>query len=242
MNILTLDASGPVCGVALMKDGVLVYEASVNVGLTHSETLMPMLDTALTTAGISVDQLDLIGCVAGPGSFTGVRIGVCAAKALAHAYNIPCAQLNALEVLAMGAYPVADTICPILDARRDQVYGAAFSFGETGELPIRLMDDVAMKLTDFLELLPKQGRLLFVGDGVKVHAEKIIQQLGNRARISASHVSGIRAGAGCALAERRPELRTDYLGLMPIYLRASQAERERAAREEAKQKEANANG
>lgn len=229
MNVLTLDASGPVAGVALMRDGVLLYEANQNVGLTHSETLMPMLDAALQAAGIKPSELDLIGCVAGPGSFTGVRISVCTAKALAHAHNIRCAQLDALEVLAMGAFGFEGTICPILDARRGQVYAAAFRFVQ-GELPERLLPDQALALEDFLSQLPKQGRLLFVGDGVGAHGPSILSMPGGRALIAPSHLSGLRAAAGCQLALKKEDAHTDYLGLRPIYLRLSQAERERLER------------
>lgn len=226
MTILALDASGPVCSVALMRDGVILAEASQNNGLTHSEVLMPMLDHVMEAAGLRVDAVDAVACVAGPGSFTGVRIGVCAAKALAHAHGMPCVQLDALEVLAMGAFGFEGTICPMLDARRGQVYCAAFRFAE-GDRPRRVLDDGAMALEDYLKLLPEEGRLLFVGDGVKAHGDRVRALMGDRAMVAPAHRSQLSAGAACQLAAVGGGVRTDYLGLQPIYLRLSQAERER---------------
>lgn len=227
MNILTIDTSGPVCAVALMRDEVIVYEARANTGLTHSEALMPMVDLAMRAAGLAVKQLDLICCVAGPGSFTGVRIGVCAARALAHAWGIRVARLDALAVLAMGAWGFDGTVCPILDARRGQVYGAAFRMG--GDVPARLMDDVAVSFENYIEKLPG-GRLLFVGDGVTVNEAKI-RALGGRALIAPPHIRMLSAAAGCALAARDEGTHMEHRQLTPIYLRAPQAERERAERQ-----------
>ena len=230
MTILALDSSGPVCSVALMRDGKIIAEAAQNNGLTHSQTLMPMLDGVLEAAAVAPGELELIACVAGPGSFTGVRIGVCAAKALAHAHNIPCAQLNALEVLAAGTFGFEGVVCPILDARRGQVYGAGFQCVQ-GDVPVRLMDDAALPLDAYMERLPKKERLLFVGDGVFVHGDRVLATLGERALIAPPHRSQLSAATACVLAAAGAGVRTDYLGLMPLYLRQSQAERERLANE-----------
>jgi tRNA threonylcarbamoyladenosine biosynthesis protein TsaB len=229
LTILGIDTSGPVAGVSVWRDGKPRYSATADVGLTHSETLMPMVDHALSAAGLSMEDVELIACVAGPGSFTGVRIGVCAAKGFALARDIPCAQVDALEALAAGAYGFDGEICPILDARRDQVYCARFRFG-AGGLPERLSEDMALKLTDFLDGLPADGRFLFTGDGVAAHGAAIERALGSRALIAKPHLSGLRADAACYLAEINPALHMPGEKLEPIYLRKPQAERERAAR------------
>lgn len=229
MIILTLDTSGPCCSVALMRDGLILCELFGALGLTHSETLMPMVDEALKRAGVKTEELGLVACVAGPGSFTGVRIGVCAAKGLAHAHGIPCAQLDALEVLAMDNYGFDGVICPILDARRDQVYAAQFCFAG-GVLPERLTEDEALPLIAFVQKLPPDRRVLFVGDGVSVHARKIREYVGTRALLAPPHRVQLRASAGCVLANRDPSTHCTHLELAPIYLRAPQAERERAER------------
>ena len=229
MTILGIDTSGPAAGVCVWRDGKPRVSVTADVGLTHSETLMPMVDHALAAAGLSMEDVELVACVAGPGSFTGVRIGVCAAKGFALARNIPCAQIDALEALAAGAYGFDGEICPILDARRDQVYCARFRF-ERGALPARASEDMALSLNDFLNQLPPDGRFLFTGDGVAAHGAAIERALGGRALIAKPHLSGIKADAACYLAEVNTALRVPGDGLEPIYLRKPQAERERAAR------------
>lgn len=230
MTILGIDTSGPVAGVALWRDGKMRYSVTEDVGLTHSETLMPMVDQALIACGISMKEVELVACVAGPGSFTGVRIGVCAAKGFALARGIPCARIDALTALAAGAFGFDGEICPILDARCDQVYCARFRFPD-GRLPERVTEDAALKLTDFLSQLPPDGRFLFTGDGVAAHGEAVQRALGARALIAKPHQSGLRAEAACYLAEADPELWMPGERLEPIYLRKPQAERERARRQ-----------
>ena len=191
MNILMIDTSGPACGVAIMADGRLVYEAELTHRQTHSQRVMPMVDTALQMSDMTAADMDVFGAVVGPGSFTGVRIGVSTVKALAHAANKPCVAVDALEALAANVTAFDGVVCPILDARAQQVYGAIFKRGE------RLTEDTVEK--------PQHN--------------------------------GLRAGSACALAARRleaGETPLDYITLLPLYLRAPQAERERAAREGAK--------
>ncbi len=229
MRILAIDTSGPVAGAALMENGIITHEVTAAHGLTHSQTAMPMVDQCLSAAGIAVKDVDLFAAVAGPGSFTGVRIGVCAVRALAHSWNKPALQLDSLETLAMNAFGFHGVICPILDARRGQVYCAAFRF-EKGKLPERILEDKAMALTDFLEKLPPDERLLFLGDGLKVHFPVISAKLGERAVSAPSHMNYLRAAAACEIAQHRAEDAADCMTLTPIYLRAPQAERERNAR------------
>ena len=128
MRILAIDTSGPVASAAVWEDGVVRAEMVLNVGLTHSQTIMPAVDAVLRACDWTCADMDVFAAVAGPGSFTGVRIGVCAVKGMAHALAKPCVQVHALEALAMQARGFAGAICPILDARRDQVYSAAFRF------------------------------------------------------------------------------------------------------------------
>lgn len=235
MNILMIDTSGPACSVAVMQEGRLIYEAQLTSGRTHSQRVMPMVDQALTMTELTPADIDLFGAVVGPGSFTGVRIGVSTVKALAHAAGKPCVGIDALEALAANAVAFDGVICPILDARAQQVYGAMF---EAGEMPERLMDDAAMKLTEYLDRVDATGRkALFLGDGALAFAQPIRERLGERACFAAPAHMGLRAGCACALAqkavERNPQAVCDYIHLLPLYLRAPQAERERAAREAA---------
>lgn len=229
MKILALDTSGPVAGAALMEDGVITHEVMASHGLTHSQTAMPMVDQCLSAAGLAARDIDLFAAVAGPGSFTGVRIGVCAVKALAHAWEKPALAIDSLETLAMNGFGFPGVICPILDARRGQVYCAAFRFAE-GRLPERILEDGAMALSDFLQKLPEDEKCLFLGDGLKVHFPAAKAALGERAIEAPSHMAYIRPAAACEIASVRAEEAKDCMELMPIYLRAPQAERERNAR------------
>ena len=228
MNIVAIDTSGPTASCAVMRDGEIIHSVFLNQGLTHSETIMPALDEAMTSAQIDCSQVDAFAAVAGPGSFTGVRIGVCAVKGLAHAHNTPCASVDALEALAMNVIGFDGIACPILDARRGQVYCAAFDV--RGELPVRVLPDQALELNAYLAQLPRDRRLIFMGDGLRVHANAILRALGDRAVIAAANLRNLRADAACVLAMAHRDQWMEARRLVPIYLRAPQAERERDRR------------
>ena len=229
MKILSLDTSGPYVGAALMEDGAITHEICACHGLTHSQTAMTILDQCLTAADLTPGEIDLFAAVTGPGSFTGVRIGVCAVKGLAHGAGKKVIGVDALETLATGAFGFHGLICPILDARRAQVYCAAFRF-EEGSLPERVMENAALPLTEFLARLPEGERCLFLGDGLKVHFPAVQRILGERAVCAPACLSYIRPSAACRLAELRAGQAVDAMNLVPAYLRAPQAERERNAR------------
>ncbi len=167
----------------------------------------------------------MVSCVAGPGSFTGVRIGVCAAKGIAMARGIPCARVDALAALAAGDFGFDGEICPILDARRGQVYCARFRFS-AGALPERRMEDAALPLADYLALLPKEGRCLFTGDGLSAHGAEIAGRWG-RGRCCKSASFTFAGGGGCYMRRTIPPFAYPARR-SPIYLRKPQAERERA--------------
>ena len=228
LNIVAIDTSGPTASCAVMRDGEIIHSVFLNQGLTHSETIMPTLDEAMTSAQIDCSQVDAFVAVAGPGSFTGVRIGVCAVKGLAHAHNTPCASVDALEALAMNVIGFDGIACPILDARRGQVYCAAFDV--RGELPVRVLPDQALELNEYLAQLPEDRRLIFVGDGLRVHADAITNVLGDRAVIAAANLRNLRADAACVLAMAHQDQWMEARKLVPIYQRAPQAERERDRR------------
>ena len=234
MNILMIDTSGPACGVALSRDGKIVCELELTSGMTHSQRMMPMVDSALSLSGMTIGEIDLFGAVVGPGSFTGVRIGVSTVKALAHASGKPCGGVDALEALAANATGFDGVVCPILDARAQQVYGAMF---EAGFPPVRRMEDEAMKLTEYLDRVEAMGkRALFLGDGAAAFETLIRERMGEKAVFAPMQHAGLRAASALALLAYRAqagEAMEDGFSLLPLYLRAPQAERERAAREAA---------
>lgn len=228
MNILAIDTSGPVAGVAVVRNGEIAYEGAAVNRLTHSVNLMPMVEEALGRAGLDVSEIDLYACVTGPGSFTGVRIGVSAVKGMAHGAEKPCIGVDALEALATGVCMTDALLCPIQDARAGQVYGAAFM---PGMPPVRMLPNMAEKLPAFIEkALEAAGdkKLCFVGDGVKTYRKAIEDILGERAVFPPAHMSYLRPSSVALLASERSAEAVDYLTLMPVYLRAPQAERERA--------------
>ena len=229
MIILGLDTSGPACSAAVSKDGAVLQEIVMNTALTHSETLMPAVERVMEGAGIGMSDIDLISVIAGPGSFTGVRIGVCAARALAHAAGKKVVKVNALHALAIGAPFARGIVCPILDARRQQVYCAAFRY-ENGEMPVRILDDNALALTEYLAALPGDEELYFTGDGVSVHENAIRGIIGERAHFAPMHARILRASSACTIAEKNAEEAMGANLLTPIYLRLPQAERERNER------------
>lgn len=228
MKILAIDTSGPVAGCAVMADGRIVHSIAMNHGLTHSESVMPAVEAVMDASGLTCADIDVFAAVAGPGSFTGVRIGVCAAKGFAHAADKPCVAVHALEALAMNFYGFDGLVCPILDARRSQVYCALFDTKDGW--PVRVMEDDAVALSALLEKLPEGRKIMFCGDGLGVHAKAIADTLGERAVIAPANLRDLRADAVCALAEHHREDWVRAHELRPVYLRAPQAERERNAR------------
>jgi len=239
MNILAVDTSGPVASVAILSGGQIAYEGAAVNRLTHSVNLMPMVEEALTRGGFSIEDMDLFAAVTGPGSFTGVRIGVSTVKGMAHGAGKPCLGIDALEALATGVSGTGmgeALLCPIQDARAGQVYGAVFA---TGMPPVRKLDNQAAKLEAFMErvLATKQvlavGEkvpLCFLGDGVQTFREELKKLLGERACFLPAHLSFLRPARVAALAEAYADQAGDYLTLQPKYLRAPQAEREREAK------------
>lgn len=219
MSILVIDTSGPVCGVAVMDADKVYSEFTAQNRNTHSASLMPMAEAALNAAGTELSSLEAVAAVTGPGSFTGVRIGVATAKGLAHGAGLPCVGVDALEALNRSAGCFDGIVCPIQDARAGQVYGAAFRGKE------RLTADEPMKLEDFLAKVRAMGkRFLFLGDGVPVHREKIREILGDDAVFAPVHQCFLRPSAAGALALEKAE-RTDYLGLQATYLRPPNAQK-----------------
>lgn len=220
MNILALDTSGPVCAVAIMADGAVRYEARALNQLTHSRNLMPMVEEALAKSGVKIEQLDHIAAVVGPGSFTGVRIGVAAAQGIARGLGITCIPVNALEMMAR-AIPLQNTvICPIRDARAGQVYGAAFINNK------RVMDDTALKLDEYLDHISTLGTsFYFLGDGAVAYGARVMEKMGDRVQVAPAHMLQPGAAAAAVIASERILDALQPEKLMPLYLRAPQAER-----------------
>ena len=228
MMLLLIDTSGPVAGVALMEDGKVRYEAMCVNAFTHSQSILPMVEEAYLHTGLSVDDTDYFACVTGPGSFTGVRIGVSTVKGLAQVKNKPCIAVDALESMAKGVQYFDGIICPIQDARAGQVYGAAFRGGSME----RLMDDEPLVLSEYLDKVDAYGKkMMFLGDGMPVQREKIEETLGDKAVFAPAHLAYLRPAAAAELAWGKQKEAVSYLDLQPLYLRTPSAERQKNLKE-----------
>lgn len=234
MKLLAIDTSGPVCGVAILTEAGIAYECAAVNKLTHSTNLMPMVEAAFAATGLTVQDMDRIAVVTGSGSFTGVRIGVSTAKGLAHGAGKPCVAVDALEAMAAGVGEFSGIICPIQDARAGQVYGAAFSAGEMR--PDRLMEDTPLKVEEYVAAIQSMGdRFLFLGDGMPVQKAKLQALLGDAAVFTNPQQAFLRPAAVAYLGSLATE-EMDYLELMPMYLRAPNAERNKRLTEAANAK------
>jgi tRNA threonylcarbamoyladenosine biosynthesis protein TsaB len=226
MKICVVDASTQVASVAMMEDHTIVYEANLNHGLTHSEKLMPLIDQGFAITGWMPGEVDVFGAVEGPGSFTGLRIGISTVKGLARAVNRPVTGVGTLDVLAMNVPFFPGVTVPILDARRGQVYTAFFHW--EGQRLIRESDDRAVALNEILEeLAQREVPALFLGDGVAVHREAIAARLGRNAFFAPAAQLLQRASSAAQLVMERAlaGLVQPSETLVPRYVRASNAQK-----------------
>ncbi len=242
MIILAVESSGNVASAAIAERSKILAEYTVNIGKTHSQTLLPMIDRVLSDAEMSVNDLDAIAVSRGPGSFTGLRIGSATAKGLAASAGIPIIDVPTLEALAVGVGNAGGRlICPIIDARRNEVYSALFEendrFGSVSGVqgsthgPLtRIGQERALGMEQLLaELTAMDREVIFVGDALRVHAEKI-KAAGNGKFILAP-LSACDLRAGCVATVGLNMLESgkaiDGSDHTPVYLRLSSAERER---------------
>lgn len=232
MNILAIDASGIAGSIAYMKDNKLIGEYYICDKLTHSETIMPMMEHMRQLLGLELNAIDVIAVTSGPGSFTGLRIGVTTAKALALALDKPIIGVPTLDAIAHNITHTESIICPIMDARRNQVYTALYKW-ENKEL-LRLTDYMAIDIDDYLhQLSDNYEKIIFLGDGVWQYKDRIEEQLEKKAEFAASYLNLQRAGTLTEIASKEYDKGNAVSAseFVPMYLRKSQAEREREARE-----------
>ena len=226
MKILAVETSASVASAAICDEDKLICEMVLNHKKTHSEKLMPMIDELFKSCELSASEIDVFAAASGPGSFTGLRIGVCAVKGLAHAVNKPVIGVSTLEALAYNL-PYADgLICPIMDARRSQVYNGIYRF-QNG-FPEIVTAPRAVALSECLEDVRGEERVYFIGDGVPVYREEIQRVLGEKAVFAPLSCNAQRAScvAAAALRYAKEGKTMHYSELLPVYLRKPQAERE----------------
>lgn len=236
MRILALDSSGLVASVAIVEEEQTVAEYTVNYKKTHSQTLLPMLDEIVKMTDMDLQTIDAIAVSGGPGSFTGLRIGSATAKGLGLALHKPLVHIPTLEGMAYNLYGSSAVICPIMDARRNQVYTGIYRFSEE-KLEV-LEDQMAISVEELIQKLNEKGeKVVFLGDGVPVYADQLKEGLKISFAFAPANMNRQRAASvgllGIAyLKQGKTETAREH---EPNYLRVSQAERERNEREKAKE-------
>lgn len=235
MKIIALDSSGLVASAAVIEDQTLIAEYNIQYKKTHSQTLLPMLDELRKMVELDLDTIDAIALAKGPGSFTGLRIGSATAKGLGLAMNKPIIEIPTLDGLACNLYGTDKLICPIMDARRNQVYTGIYEFVKRKEKPVSyklssLLSQCAVSIEEIAERCNSFGReVIFLGDGVPVFEEKLTELMKVPYGFAPAHMNRQRAAAFGILAadyymEGKMVNAADHA---PEYLRLSQAEREK---------------
>lgn len=244
MRVLAIDSSGLTATVAIVDENTTIAEYTINHKKTHSQTLLPMIDEIVKMTETDLDSIDAIAVAGGPGSFTGLRIGSATAKGLGLALNKPLIHIPTADGLAYNVYGCEDIICPIMDARRNQVYTGMYTFswkaGEKEGVCLRepvfqvMKMQMAISVDELIQRLNNYGRrVVFVGDGIPVHKERLAGGLKVPYSFAPSYMNCQRASVVGALGIKyfkagKFETAMEH---QPEYLRVSQAERERAERE-----------
>ena len=231
MKILGIDSSGLVASVAIVEDDRLVAEYNLQYKITHSQTLLPMLEEIRNRIHLDMQTIDAIAVAAGPGSFTGLRIGAATVKGLGLALGKPIIPVPTLEGMAYNCYGTDLLVCPIMDARRNQVYTSLYIFEKEDRIRMKsVMEQTAVGFDELAAKLNVLGReVLFLGDGVPVFAEAMKELLRIPYYFAPAHMNRQRAASVAALGKEKFEqgIFEDAADHAPEYLRLSQAERER---------------
>ena len=231
MKILGIDSSGLVASVAIVEDDRLVAEYNLQYKITHSQTLLPMLEEIRNRIHLDMQTIDAIAVAAGPGSFTGLRIGAATVKGLGLALGKPIIPVPTLEGMAYNCYGTDLLVCPIMDARRNQVYTGLYIFEKEDRIRMKsVMEQTAVGFDELAAKLNVLGReVLFLGDGVPVFAEAMKELLRIPYYFAPAHMNRHRAASVAALGKEKFEqgIFEDAADHAPEYLRLSQAERER---------------
>ena len=231
MKVIALDSSGLVASVAIVSNDMLVAEYNVQYKKTHSQTLLPMLEEITRMTELSLDSVDAIALAAGPGSFTGLRIGSATAKAFGFALDIPLVEIPTLDGLAYNLYGTDKLVCPLMDARREQVYTGVYAFGPEKALKPLVAQNV-VSIGEMAKMINRMGReVIFTGDGAPIYAEQLAAFIKVPYHFAPAHLNRQRAASLAVLA-------MDYLKAgktvraadhKPLYFRLSQAERVKAS-------------
>ena len=231
MKILAIDSSGMVASAAVVEDDKVLAEFNINNKKNHSTTLLPMIDALKNFLQLDLETLDAIAVSRGPGSFTGLRIGSATAKGIALSLEKPIVEISTIEAMAYQLFGVKSFICPLMDARRNQVYTGVYRFNEA--VLETVMEDSALDIEEAAEFLNAKGEpVIFLGDGVPVYKDVLKEKLDIPYEFALAFQNRQRAAALGVLAVRyaKEGKMIDSKMHRPQYLRLSQAERERLER------------
>lgn len=227
MRILGIESSSLVAGIALLDDDIITAEFTINYKLTHSQTLLPMLANIRDILNIDMNSIDAIAVSGGPGSFTGLRIGVATAKGISLAIKKPLINIPSLEAMAYNFYDTQSLVVPIMDARRMQVYTGIYRNKDKFEI---IKSQSAISIEDLINELNKLGeKIIFLGDGVPVYKDVIEKELSVKYSFAPANMNRQRAASVALLAKKyyKEGRFTSSKDFEIEYLRKSQAERER---------------
>ena len=231
MKILSIDTSSKICSVSVLEDCNVIIERNIDDSLTHSQKLMPMIDDILKEQNMKLTDFDLFTCSVGPGSFTGVRIGVSTVKAFCDVTNVPVTSVSSLEGLAYNTLSSnignnINTVCSLIDAKNDNVYCGIFK--NENNCFIQLEDLCAKNINQVLDILEKysSSSILFVGDGAVFHKDLILEKFSNSLFVEDKLNKQTSVSIGVAgFNKYNKGIYGDSNSLFPLYLRKSQAER-----------------
>ena len=219
MKILAIDTTSEICGVAILEDENLIIDNSLNNGLTHSENLVPLIKDALEKNKLNLKDIDLISCCIGPGSFTGIRIGIATVKAISEVNNLQIASVSSLESLAKNIKNEASTKVSLIDARNNQCYMGIF------DNEINLKEDyIADDINVLIEKVSKYSDIIFVGNGAELHKDLILEKIKN-AKFEDNNVQAAFSCGIIGLKKYKENKIENSDTILPNYLRKSQAER-----------------
>ncbi|EOD00406.1 tRNA (adenosine(37)-N6)-threonylcarbamoyltransferase complex dimerization subunit type 1 TsaB [Caldisalinibacter kiritimatiensis] len=227
MKILAVDASTIVATCAILDEDKILSEHILNYKLTHSEKIMPMIKEVLNSCGLKPKDIDVYAASKGPGSFTGLRIGIATIKGLAHVADKPVVGVSTLEALAYNM-PLADGIVvPIMDARRNRVYTGMYKWVDGRFETVN--EEMAIEVTELIDMLKDvEEKIIFNGNGTLVYKDQLKEALGGKAVFAPASVNMARASsvAQIAMMKAKEGKVESYYSLVPNYLRKSQAERQ----------------
>ena len=225
MKVLALETSGSTCSVALLDDSKVIADFNCNTGTTHSQNLMPMIDQVQKFSDTNLDNIDVLACSVGPGSFTGLRIGIATVKGMALSLNKKVIAVPSLVGLAYNVPFFDGIICSVLDARNDNVYAALFEYKDKPCMMGQYISDSVDSLIEVLKT--KDCNIMFVGDGAIAYKDKFIENFEDRALFMPYHLNFQNATSIAKAAFDKATLGEydDYNSITPLYLKKSQAER-----------------